>query len=849
MKKTIISTIIILITSAICAMGQSADSLQYKSPTEGVIGQKFTSEKALKLDLLNMIAEFSQYASKIYTNEKRTNSRKDSMGGFRSKEPLTATEDGIRTNADMGMICAYLWKYGQAANISLPEGVTYQRLYNMAMRSLTFTYSTHRANNLHRCRDNRNWGSVPGVYQYESSLWAMSMAYQAYFLWDSISASNKKYIQRALDAECDYILQMPVKCKMRLDTRAEENGWDACVLAANLGLFPDSPKAGKYFNQLRLAAINTLSHISDEKNQSIIDPSIDSITVKQLYRGANLFEDYTLQNHDYFHPGYQNVAIQELGEAALALRMFQQNLHGRIKHQTNALMHNCQTVTDEVLNYLAIPDGELAMPNGNDWSQYLFDQITTYSTMACILRDPDALMLENLAYQNIKARQTTTGDGTWLQNSDIGPRRMGVQAHRVMMTHLMHETYPTQNMKPSKWDEFLKRHYTAKAFKTQNVVRAASPDRYAIFSASSKRNISGFFVPNNPGYCKTAIPISTQYGTGNFLGHYIVKDAATIGKNSIAPRITTDSNSFVLNCEYSTNSYYLTRRHALYCTPGNAIISLDMTRNNNGNHTITEEKCGQLTISMDPFTNIRRTLYHEGGCDTVDGKKSWKRESGWLNIDNMIGVINCSPVKTMTLGSLKLSSSIYVRELFASYSGRTRIIPSNEMIGRNSMVYLSNISACETRKLARSTICLDTFLTEGWMGVITEDRRGKYLLISNFFGLKNSGSLSNMPMPENYYFPVITGASMRISGGRISAEFNLAQNESIGMRAGFMIKGNNISIKTISPTLIIVEALEDTQVSITYSNPATGKNAKAATLNMRKYTALPVEWKKGKILH
>ena len=70
---------------------------------------------------------------------------------------------------------------------------------------------------------------------------------------------------------------------------------------------------------------------------------------------------------------------------------------------------------------------------------FLYDQITSYTTAACFLRDPNALMLENLAYKHIKARQSTTQDGSWLLNSDIGPRRMGVEGHRVMMTYLMHE--------------------------------------------------------------------------------------------------------------------------------------------------------------------------------------------------------------------------------------------------------------------------------------------------------------------------------------------------------------------------------------------------------------------------
>ena len=148
-------------------------------------------------------------------------------------------------------------------------------------------------------------------------------------------------------------------------------------------------------------------------------------------------------------------------------------------------MHNNQKVMDEVLCRLALADGELAMPNGNDWSMFLYDQITSYATAACFLRDPDALMLENLAYKNIKARQSTTGDGSWLLNSDIGPRRMGVEGHRIMMTYLMHELSPTADMRPTTWEEFSKRQEPAYLFTTQNIVRANTAERFSVFSWSN----------------------------------------------------------------------------------------------------------------------------------------------------------------------------------------------------------------------------------------------------------------------------------------------------------------------------------------------------------------------------
>ena len=74
-----------------------------------------------------------------------------------------------------------------------------------------------------------------------------------------------------------------------------------------------------------------------------------------------------------------------------------------------------------------------------------WDDLEEMAMKSLFLRDPHALMLENLAYRQIKARQLTTPDGSWLLRPDVGARRMGVEAHRVMMTWLMHYVLPTSS--------------------------------------------------------------------------------------------------------------------------------------------------------------------------------------------------------------------------------------------------------------------------------------------------------------------------------------------------------------------------------------------------------------------
>ena len=161
-------------------------------------------------------------------------------------------------------------------------------------------------------------------------------------------------------------------------------------------------------------------------------------------------------------------------------------------------MHNNQAVQDNILNWLALADGELAMPNGNDWSLFLYDQITSYSTQACFQRDANALMLENMAYKYIKARQKTTVDGSWLLRPDVGARRMGVEAHRVMMTYLMHDMLSTDGLTPTAWNDFNTRYGKARLIPCQNVVRAATDDRFTCFSWSTGLKSYTGYLPTVP---------------------------------------------------------------------------------------------------------------------------------------------------------------------------------------------------------------------------------------------------------------------------------------------------------------------------------------------------------------
>ena len=83
---------------------------QVSSPTEGVISHEFVEESAMQQDLLQMLANSLTYAHNIWYDCAAPNSKGETCGYFKANSAGQSNEDGVRTNADFSMICAFLCK-------------------------------------------------------------------------------------------------------------------------------------------------------------------------------------------------------------------------------------------------------------------------------------------------------------------------------------------------------------------------------------------------------------------------------------------------------------------------------------------------------------------------------------------------------------------------------------------------------------------------------------------------------------------------------------------------------------------------------------------------------------------
>jgi hypothetical protein len=215
-----------------------------------------------------------------------------------------------------------------------------------------------------------------------------------------------------------------------------------------------------------------------------------------------------------------------------------------------------------------------------------------------------------------------------------------------------------------------------------------------------------------------------------------------------------EGNSYVMNGELNTNEGTLNNRFVLYSTPQNALIYLDYVTAN-ADATITAEKGGLLAISTDELMKTSRTLYNKYQAYEGDGTELVTFESPWVNIDNELGVItkpenvkykmsnvkydntfNISHLtsKSMAFGDRGANNSIFTSKLYPLYSNTPRTVKAGDVVDARNLVYYSNITAKQTKKMASKLISLKDELPEGWNGVIVPDARCSYLLISNFKG-------------------------------------------------------------------------------------------------------------------
>ena len=258
--------------------------------------------------------------------------------------------------------------------------------------------------------DKKKWGR-----SWQSSLWVGASGLAALLVWSELDGDVRTLVERVVVDEADQKIEAKPRDATPGNTAAEENGWDTHAPAIAVALFPTHPNALKWLRTAQVLAANTYSVRADHTSDALLGDE----RVRDVVTTANLFDDFTLDNHGFFHPSYLKVSGQEIGEA-WAMTALGDRLHGTSFAQQlkpYALHHVADTW--QVLRRLLLPEGEFAFPSGSDWAIHLPTAQSYFAFIATALHDPVAALAERRGFTAARWGERASPAGRFLGASNF----------------------------------------------------------------------------------------------------------------------------------------------------------------------------------------------------------------------------------------------------------------------------------------------------------------------------------------------------------------------------------------------------------------------------------------------
>ena len=243
--------------------------------------------------------------------------------------------------------------------------------------------------------DGKAWGDA-----WQSAHWAQMLARAAWWLWEDLPDDLRKGVRRVTAHEADRIATMEPPAQIKRDTKSEENAWNSQIFSVAVLLMPDHPHRAGWEKAFQEWVLSSYLRPSDATCEAIVDGR----TVAEQFTGANIDDDFTLENHGFVHPDYMTAFGLSLG-CEIDYRM-----SGRKSPQ--AMTYNVAGIYQN-LKWFVLPDGGYVYPNGQDWRLFRnADWMRSHLLMACYAGDPDAWSLAMRSLEAIERMQARSSDGS-----------------------------------------------------------------------------------------------------------------------------------------------------------------------------------------------------------------------------------------------------------------------------------------------------------------------------------------------------------------------------------------------------------------------------------------------------
>jgi hypothetical protein len=637
------------------------------------------SEQQLQQTYLQMLRDASQYAERNWTN-----SAFDPAASYWG-DGASRGNQGIRTIASMVLACGTLLKYD--------DGLSRAERGDLLAKStaaLRFVVATH-VTGSQRCPDGNHWGATDqfGPESWQSGMWTGTLLCGAWLIWDKLDPSLQQSLERVTASEDDILAARKPPTNLWLDTKAEENAWEVPCLVLGELMFPAHPHAAAWHEAALKYMMNTLCTANDAQDTRLVDGR----PVNRWVGGANLQPDFTLENHNIFHPSYVGCSSYFLTQATMYY-----TYAGRPIPQ--AATHHLLD-TWRMFQKIILPWGETAYPQGMDWELHGLPFINLYAALATHARDTLAAHVEQSSLQYLRAWQKLDRGSLTFPGSRLGITRHAINAEQIAYAFLAHAVFGP-SAKPMSARAAATQEAGVWEFPYVDFIEHRTQSKFASFSW--KNSIMGLLMPiaagheNNPDL---TVPIAH-----GLVGSFELAPHGDTRTTVVEHSWTRTADGFETSGTLLLNGGRLKQTLRLLSVGKQTVVYEDRVIALT-NVTVQSERGVPLGIENDEITGGARVIFDESRQFKLDWQKPrppFGVSGKWANVDSRLGIVMVigSGVAYVQASKYSPGIAVYSDVLYGSYFDRSQQFKRGEQVAHRIAVLFVEVTPKETEALAKS---------------------------------------------------------------------------------------------------------------------------------------------------
>lgn len=260
------------------------------------------------------------------------------------------------------------------------------------------------------CANGKQW-----VHGWQSGFWTGHMGLACLVVQAELPAATIRSVQRVAADEANYRAGFAPESGYVGDTKAEENAWYSHPLALAAAWLNTDANAGAWLTAAKKYLVNT--HTVANTNDDPLAAWVMTTTH---------FPDFSLENHDFYHPGYKAASGELVGDSWLMAKLANPAIAAELEpfaaHNVLAAWTN--------FSHTLLDSGEMAFAAGEDWDLNDYEQNAYLAWMAAHFNQPTACWAEARVAALLRYRQRLNGNGQFVgPSSQFGFVREAIMAY------------------------------------------------------------------------------------------------------------------------------------------------------------------------------------------------------------------------------------------------------------------------------------------------------------------------------------------------------------------------------------------------------------------------------------